>query len=1332
MKFAKELEKEAVPEWRVKYLNYKQGKKHIKAVARAISRANSTPTLARRPSGTTPAAYFGIDHDFTPPLGRTTTAPEGTSFLNGATSAGQSARPVSADERSELSQSPGSGVRYGSIAASDQNTFELPGPAIRVPSNTGGPASFFTLPRSATVVPSARVDHRRNASTATGPGMTPRMRLNRLFTGGSITRQQSKPGGAEIGMQALDYVRATERDFFTFLDSELDKIETFYREKEVQATERLAALSAQLREMRNRRTYEIAEAKRRRKQGRSRSRSDDDSVAYAKDSSGRDWLSPLRDRFIKPGPNSKALQKMTRTPVLAGQRDQRSDYVRRPTDNDVPYRTAKRKLKLALQEFYRSLELLKSYALLNRTAFRKLNKKYDKAVNARPPYRYMNEKVNKSWFVNSDALDAHIRTVEDLYARYFEKGNHKIAAGKLRGLQRRPGDTSGSTFRSGLMIGIGVVFAIQGLVHGADFLFDDDYEDILERTSYLLQLYGGYFLMLLLFSLFTLACYLWTKHKVNYPFIFEFDARHVLDWRQLAEFPSFFFALFGVFIWLNFSKVGSYWEDLYLYYPVLLVGISIVILFLPLPILHHRARRWFVHSHFRLLLSGLYPVEFRDFFLGDIWCSLTYATCNIELFFCLYANSWNNPEQCNSSHSRLLGFFSALPPIWRALQCIRRYYDTRNWFPHLANCGKYTMTIITAVWLSLYRIGDSHTNLSLFITFATINAVYCSVWDIFMDFALLQPNARKKFLRNITALRPVWIYYAIMVIDPILRFSWVFYAIFTHNTQHSTLVTFFVAMAEVVRRGLWTIFRVENEHCGNVANYKAARDTPLPYHLELFVQRPSLEEATAAVPTTDGARAASEGEATATSRPTSAATLPSPSRPATAATSVAATMPTPPPGTTLPPPRRQSTAHRPSPSAATAPVPQQAVDESAIEEGMAGTPPTRGMSLRRRMTDVVTESKRSIRQAMAQAHRQDFEKRRRGPEEVGAVQGAGGGYEDEEEEEDEDVLEEVKSDDEEEGDSQGMEERLRRGERKYYPPDFDPSLVGRSRKPKRDPNAAKVQTVRLMLPFSLRCVTCGEYMYRGRKFNARKETPPGETYLGIQLYRFYIRCTRCSGEIVFRTDPKNQDYLVERGAKRNTDPWKRGLDDPTAEETDEQRLDRLEREMAEAEGEAERNAMAELEAKTEDAKREMMVADMLDEIRSRNARLDKARQEAGGDVLAGSVVVRPEEEERRRQEEEDAEAARRAFAFARRQDALEEVIEEEEAVDGTDGTTNGGPSGSGSGSASVSVTASASSSKPPSTAPTPDVMPPPSFKRQVKKKKDHSAALGIKIKKPLV
>ncbi len=48
-------------------------------------------------------------------------------------------------------------------------------------------------------------------------------------------------------------------------------------------------------------------------------------------------------------------------------------------------------------------------------------------------------------------------------------------------------------------------------------------------------MYGGYFLVLLLMLLFCFDCKLWNLNKVNYVFIFEFDTRHHLDWRQLAE-----------------------------------------------------------------------------------------------------------------------------------------------------------------------------------------------------------------------------------------------------------------------------------------------------------------------------------------------------------------------------------------------------------------------------------------------------------------------------------------------------------------------------------------------------------------------------------------------------------------------------------------------------------------------------------------------------------------------------------------------------------------------------------------------------------------------------
>lgn len=43
-----------------------------------------------------------------------------------------------------------------------------------------------------------------------------------------------------------------------------------------------------------------------------------------------------------------------------------------------------------------------------------------------------------------------------------------------------------------------------------------------------------------------------------------------------------------------------------------------------------------------------------------------------------------------------------------------------------------------------------------------------------------------------------------------------------------------------------------------------------------------------------------------------------------------------------------------------------------------------------------------------------------------------------------------------------------------------------------------------MAPFGMKCIACGEFIYKGRKFNARKETTD-ETYYAIKIYRFYIR-----------------------------------------------------------------------------------------------------------------------------------------------------------------------------------------------------------------------------------
>ena len=173
----------------------------------------------------------------------------------------------------------------------------------------------------------------------------------------------------------------------------------------------------------------------------------------------------------------------------------------------------------------------------------------------------------------------------------------------------------------------------------------------------------------------------------------------------------------------------------------------------------------------------------------------------------------------------------------------------------------------------------------------------------------------------------------------------------------------------------------------------------------------------------------------------------------------------------------------------------------------------------------------------------------------------------------------------------------RKVQAKYYPPDFDPTKLPPAKKKRVNDDA-----VRFMLPMSIRCTTCGEFMGTGLKFNARKSNT-NENYLGIRIYRFSMKCKSCPATFTIKTDPKNSDYICESGARRNYEPWR-------------------EKEKMEEEGKIERmkqdeDKMQALENKTKDAKREMEDLDLLAEIKDGNAKraaisvtdvLDKGRE----------------------------------------------------------------------------------------------------------------------------
>lgn len=198
---------------------------------------------------------------------------------------------------------------------------------------------------------------------------------------------------------------------------------------------------------------------------------------------------------------------------------------------------------------------------------------------------------------------------------------------------------------------------------------------------------------------------------------------------------------------------------------------------------------------------------------------------------------------------------------------------------------------------------------------------------------------------------------------------------------------------------------------------------------------------------------------------------------------------------------------------------------------------------------------------------------------------------------------------------------------KFYPPDFDPAKLQKPKNP-----AERQDKVRMMLPFTVRCSTCGTFLHIGTKFNMRKETIQDEDYLGIPILRFFFKCSRCATEITMKTDPRNSDYVCESGASRNYDEWRD--------------LDAAEEALKEAKKDEDEDPMKFLEAKTFDSRREMEILNALDEIRQLNkvqARVDHedvmrkiaAIREKQAEGLVGSL--QEEETKRIKRVDEDEE-----------------------------------------------------------------------------------------------
>lgn len=164
-----------------------------------------------------------------------------------------------------------------------------------------------------------------------------------------------------------------------------------------------------------------------------------------------------------------------------------------------------------------------------------------------------------------------------------------------------------------------------------------------------------------------------------------------------------------------------------------------------------------------MISAPFFFVQFADFWLADQLNSLVTALMDFEYLICFYAanesEDWSNLDVASKTCTSDFIFrpiVNCLPAWFRFAQCLRRYRDSREAFPHLVNAGKYSTTFLVVIFATLREVyRQDYTNIFdnpytyCWLVSHVISSCYALTWDLKMDWGLFDKNAGENtFLRE--------------------------------------------------------------------------------------------------------------------------------------------------------------------------------------------------------------------------------------------------------------------------------------------------------------------------------------------------------------------------------------------------------------------------------------------------------------------------------------------------------------------------------------------------------------------------------------------------------
>ncbi|KAL1803312.1 hypothetical protein ACET3Z_031959 [Daucus carota] len=500
--------------------------------------------------------------------------------------------------------------------------------------------------------------------------------------------------------------------------------------------------------------------------------------------------------------------------------------------NKTKIHHAEKMIRGAFIELYKGLGYLKTYRNLNMLAFSKILKKFDKVTNKQVLPIYL-KVVESSYFNSSDKVMKLADEVEEMFVKHFAEDDKRKAMKYLKPTQRT--ESHAVTFFIGLFTGCFIAFLIgYGIMAHIAGMYRPQSDTVYMETVY--PVLSMFSLLFLHFFLYGCNIFAWRKTRINYSFIFELSPTKDLKYRDVFLICTMSMtAVVGVlFIHISLMAKGYSYTQIQVI-PGLLLLISLLLLVCPINIVYKSSRYRLLRVLRNIVLSPLYKVVMLDFFMADQLCSQVPMLRNLEYVTCYYiTGSYKTQDYgycMRTKNYRDLAYaVSFLPYYWRAMQCARRWFDEGE-TSHLINLGKYVSAMLAAGAKVAYEKERTIGWLCLVVIMSSVATVYQLYWDFVKDWGLLQKDSKNPWLRNELMLRRKFIYFLSMGLNLILRLAWLQTVLHYNLGSIDYRITgLILAALEVIRRGQWNFYRLENEHLNNAGKFRAVKIVPLPFH----------------------------------------------------------------------------------------------------------------------------------------------------------------------------------------------------------------------------------------------------------------------------------------------------------------------------------------------------------------------------------------------------------------------------------------------------------------------------------------------------------------------